>query len=207
LCDVFVAALNINIFKENVKIFQDGVADISMTILQKLIDNFDQILHGDFMAQNSCKFVDRASNSLLGHGILRRSQFQVELTVAVPVSFPCDINKGWEIDRGIVGHILARGFLSCVDEEIDDALVDSAMIFEASNKWPNILEGRSPHYLGVLVLQKAIIQVLQISCSFVDLGLLCEFCDDVSACLAHLFFLILSESIFVKWEESLLETI
>ena len=64
------------------QVFEDRVSYVGVAILEEPVNNIDQVLLSDVVAQNSSELVNRARDSLLCHCVLGLGQLQVELAVA-----------------------------------------------------------------------------------------------------------------------------
>ena len=68
-----------------------------------------------------------------------------------------DENEGREVEGGMIANVLVGTCLSSVNIKVDDLAIDVSTLVEGSDKWSNVLEGRTSHKLGCGILQEPIV--------------------------------------------------
>ena len=140
-----------------------------------------------------------------GQGSLRLNvahtrQLDVEVAELVPVVFPCHPDKGGEVVRCIVAHVLVIRLHRGVDEEVGDLVVNRRHILQSSDERTNVLEGSTSHNLRRWVKQEPMVKLLNGLRVPIHWGHFGDLGDDISACLPHFPLLVLGQMVIEREE-------
>ena len=92
---------------------------------EEAISDLQQIAVCQLRAQDPGDLVKGTGQGALRLNVTHACQLVVQVAELGPFSLPRHPNEGWEVERGVVAHILIVGLHGRVDEEIGDALVNS----------------------------------------------------------------------------------
>jgi hypothetical protein len=131
--------------------------DINNLVLQESFETGKKILFCVALAQNLGKLVNTAAERLLDPIVVDLGELVIQALEPWPLVSAEDEDEGRKVEGCVIANVLVGTCLSSVNIEVDDLAIDVSTLVEGSNKWPNVLEGRTSHQLGCGILQEPVV--------------------------------------------------